>query len=173
MRRTIEVMLVVAIALDIVYWTLWFAQRDWIASEHRQAYYDFENAFPLADTWLGVACVCALVTLRRGRPSALLWLIASGSAGLYLFGMDFLYDVEHGIFTKGGGGAFEAVIVALTLVFSVTVMTWSWAHRDELLSRGESRPGSRHREGPRRSSSRPRRTGRPSWSGGPDPRSGS
>ena len=134
MRRTIEAMLVVAILLDITYWTLWFAQRDWIASEHSDAYYEFENAFPLADFWLGAACLAALVALRTGRPSALLWLLCSGSAGLYLFSMDFLYDVENGIFTKGGGGAFEAVIVALTLIFSVTLLSWSWRHRDELLS---------------------------------------
>ncbi|MFL6062225.1 MAG: hypothetical protein ACJ72E_13405 [Marmoricola sp.] len=74
------------------------------------------------------------MTLHLQRPSALLWLICAGSAGLYLFGMDFLYDVEHGIFAQGGGGAFEAVIVALTLVFSVTILTWSWRRRGELLS---------------------------------------
>jgi hypothetical protein len=78
--------------------------------------------------------VLALVTLHRRRPSALLWLVCAGSAGLYLFGMDFLYDVEHGIFAKGGGGAFEAVIVALTLTFSLTLLVWSWRHRGELLS---------------------------------------
>ena len=127
-------MLVAAIVLDVTYWTLWFTQRDWIASEHSHAYYEFENAFPLADLWLGVACVLALVTLRARRPSALLWLVCAGSAGLYLFGMDLLYDVENGIFAKGGGGAFEAVIVALTLVFSITLLTWSWRHRGELLS---------------------------------------
>jgi hypothetical protein len=94
------------------------------------------DAFPentLADAWLGVACVCALVTLRRRRPSALFWLIASGSAGLYLFGMDFLYDVENGIFATGAGGVFEAVIVTLTLAFSLTALTWSWRERGELL----------------------------------------
>ena len=53
MRRTVIVMLVVAIALDVAYWSIWFTQRDWLASEHTQAYYDFENAFPLADLWLG------------------------------------------------------------------------------------------------------------------------
>jgi hypothetical protein len=134
MRRLIQAMLVVAILLDVVYWTLWFTQRDWIASETTQAYYDFENAFPLADLWLGVACLMALVTLRANRPSALLWLLCSGSAALYLFCMDFLYDVENGIFDEGGGGAFEAVIVALTLTFAVTVLSWSWRHRGELLS---------------------------------------
>src|SRR6478672_6075573 len=120
MRRTVEAMLVVAIVLDVAYWSIWFTQRDWIASEHTQAYYEFENAFPLADLWLGVACLLALVALRRGSERATFWLTCAGSAGLYLFGMDFLYDVENGIFTSGGGGVIEAVIVALTLVFSVT-----------------------------------------------------
>src|SRR5690349_1370353 len=143
MRRLIEIMLVVAILLDAAYWTIWFSNRDWIASEHTKAYHDFENAFPLADLWLGVACALALVTLRARRPSALLWLMCAGSAGLYLFGMDVLYDVEHGIFAKGGGGAFEAVIVALTLVFSVTVLRWSWRHRGELLSGAEASSGDR------------------------------
>ena len=127
-------MLVVAIVLDVAYWTIWFGNRDWIASEHRQAYYDFENSFPVADLWLGIACVLALITLHTRRPSALFWLLCAGSAGLYLFGMDFLYDVENDIFGKGGGGAFEAVIVTLTLVFSVTLLSWSWRHRGELLS---------------------------------------
>jgi hypothetical protein len=134
MRRLIEFMLVGAIALDIAYWTIWFTDRDWIASEHNDAYYEFENAFPLADLWLGLACLLALVTMRAGRPSALLWLLSAGSAGLYLFCMDLLYDLENGIFTKGGGGAFEALVVALTLAFSVTVLSWSWRHRGELLS---------------------------------------
>jgi hypothetical protein len=133
MRRTIQWMLVVAILLDVAYWSIWFTERDWIASEHRRAYYEFENAFPLADLWLGVVCVLALVALHRRRGTALLWLLCAGSAGLYLFGMDALYDLEHGIFLKGGGGAFEGVIVLLTLVFSVTLLTWSWRHRLELL----------------------------------------
>lgn len=132
MRRTLQVMLVVAIALDATYWLLWFTRRDWIASEHRAAYYEFERAFPLADLWLGVACALALVALHQRRPAALLWLLCAGSAGLYLFCMDFLYDLEHGIFLTGGGGALEAVIVTLTLVFSMTSLTWAWRHRAEL-----------------------------------------
>jgi len=138
MRNVISGMLVVAIALDVTYWTIWFANRDWIASDHTQAYYDFENAFPLADLWLGLACLLALVTLRLGRPSALLWLLCAGSSALYLFGMDVLYDLEHGIFDEGGEGAFEAVIVALTLTFAVTVLSGTCPHRDELLDADRS-----------------------------------
>jgi hypothetical protein len=134
MGRLIRVMLAVATALDVAYWTIWFTDRSVLASEHRAAYYQFENAFPLADAWLGLACVLALVALARHRPSALLWLVAAGAAGLYLFGMDFLYDLEHGIFGKGGGGVVEAVIVLLTLVFSVTVLRFGWHRRYALLA---------------------------------------
>ncbi|HEY3529507.1 MAG TPA: hypothetical protein VGK78_10175 [Nocardioides sp.] len=134
MRRTVIVMLVIAIALDAAYWSIWFTQRDWIASEHTQAYDDFENAFPLADLWLGLACLLALVMLVRRHPTALMWLLATGAAGLYLGCMDLLYDLEHGIFGKGGGGAFEAVIVAVTWIFSVTVTRYAWTRRVQLLA---------------------------------------
>jgi hypothetical protein len=136
MRRTIEAMLVAAIVIDVAYWSIWFTNRDWLASEHTQAYYDFENAFPLADLWLGLACGLALIALRRRRATALLWLISAGAAGLYLGCMDLLYDLEHGIFAKGAGGTVEAVIVALTWAFSIIVLRWSWTNRDELLTGG-------------------------------------
>ncbi len=138
MRRFIVGMLVAAILLDVVYWTLWFTDRSAIASLDTQAYYQFENAFPLADAWLGLTCVMALVTLLRGSERALFWLIAAGSAGAYLGSMDLLYDLENGIFTTGGGGAFELVIVILTWAFSLTVLSWSWRHREELLGRRET-----------------------------------
>ena len=51
MRCSIEVMLVGALVLDVAYWSIWFIDRDPLASEHRAAYYEFENACPLADVW--------------------------------------------------------------------------------------------------------------------------
>lgn len=128
-RRAVETMLVVAVVIDVAYWATWFSARDVLASEHRAAYYEFEDAFPLADAWLGLACVLALVALRRGRASASYWLTCAGAAGLYLFGMDFLYDLEHGIFASGAGGVVEAGIVAITLVFSLTALRFAWTTR--------------------------------------------
>ena len=133
-RGVIQGMLVGAIVLDVAFWSVWFTKREWLASEHSRAYYEFENAFPLAYLWLGLACLFALVTMRRRSPSALFWLLCAGSAGMYLFCMDFLYDVDNGIFGRGSAGVIEGLIVLVTLAFSVTVLRWSWSHRGELLS---------------------------------------
>ena len=134
MRRVVQGLLLGAIVLDVAYWSVWFTDRRLIASENTRAYYEFENAFPLADAWLGVACLLAWWTLTTRRPSALFWLLCAGSAGVYLFCMDLLYDLENGIFTSGSGGVVEAAIVAVTGIFSVTILTWSWRHRGALLS---------------------------------------
>jgi hypothetical protein len=134
MRRVVQVLLLGAIVLDIAYWSVWFTDRRLIASENTRAYYEFENAFPLADAWLGVACLLAWWALTTRRPSALFWLLCAGSAGVYLFLMDLLYDLENGIFTSGSGGVVEALIVTVTGVFSTIILTWSWRHRGALLS---------------------------------------
>lgn len=132
--RAIRVMLVVAVVLDIAYWTTWFTRRSWLESDTTEAYRSFENAFPLADAWLGLTCVLAFIALGRRSPTALLWLIAAGSAGMYLFCMDVLYDLQNDIYGKGAGGIVEAGINLLTLGFSVIALRWAWARREALLT---------------------------------------
>ncbi len=132
--RGIRIMLLVAIVIDIAYWTIWFTQRSWVESDTTAAYIAFENAFPLADAWLGLTCVLAFIALGRKTPSALLWLIAAGSAGMYLFGMDVLYDLQNDIYGKGAGGIIEAGINLITFVFSVIALRWAWTRRDALLT---------------------------------------
>jgi hypothetical protein len=132
--RGIRIMLVVAVVIDVAYWTIWFTNRSWIESGTSQAYVEFENAFPLADAWLGLTCVLAFVALGRRSATALLWLIAAGSAGMYLFGMDVLYDLENGVYTEGSGGIVEAAINLVTLAFSVIALRWAWSRREPLLA---------------------------------------
>jgi hypothetical protein len=134
--RGIRIMLVVAVLIDVAYWTIWFTNRAWIESDTTQAYVEFENAFPLADAWLGLTCILAFVALGRRSPTALLWLIAAGSAGMYLFGLDVLYDLENGIYTEGSGGIIEGAINLITLAFSVIALRWAWTRRDPLLAGG-------------------------------------
>jgi hypothetical protein len=130
--------LLAAAVLTVAYWVVWFfVDRSILASDTRGAYYEFENAFPLADGWLVLCLVGAAVQLLRRRGTALLWLLAGGGAGVYLAGMDILYDLEHQIWFHGGsGGLIELAINILTVLASVGVLVWSWRRRATLLAGG-------------------------------------
>lgn len=133
-RRGISNALFFIAAFTVVFWILWYADRDLLASNHRPAYYEFENAFPLADGWLALAAALAGIELRRKRAIALLWLIAAGSSAVYLSGMDILYDLENSIwFNSGAGGYIELVINLVSLIGGTWSMQWAWKHREELL----------------------------------------
>lgn len=133
-RRLVLGALAIAAVVDIAYWVLWAAARDVVASDTTPAYYEFEDAFPLADLWLLVCVVGAFVALVRSSHTALLWLLAGGGAGLYLGCMDLLYDVEHATFAKGSGGLIELGIVTMTFVFSLSLLRWGWRRRHSLLA---------------------------------------
>ena len=133
-RRRVIGVLAVVIVLDVAYWVAWYADRSLVASNTRPAYYEFENAFPLADAWLAICCLGGLVGLRARSGLALLWLLMAGGAAVYLFGMDVLYDLEHGIWWASGGGVIELGINILTGALALVLLRWAWLHRAELLS---------------------------------------
>ena len=126
-------LLVAATVLVVGYWIAWFTHRSLVASEHSVPYVQFEDAFPLADGWLALCMVGGAVCLVTRRSAALLWLLAGGGAGFYLFGMDVLYDLEHGIWGKGANGVIELAINISTFVLSFVVLGWAWRRREELL----------------------------------------
>ncbi len=124
-----------AVALLIVaYWVAWLARRSLVASAPGAGYVQFEDAFPLADGWLVLCVVAAAFCLLTARRAALFWLLAGGGAGLYLFAMDVLYDLQHGIWGKGGNGVMELAINVVTLGLSVFALHWAWVHREGLLA---------------------------------------
>lgn len=132
-RRRVSVVLLAVATVTVLYWVAWFVHRSLVASEHSAAYYQFENAFPLADGWLVLCLVGAALTLPSRRPTALFWLLAGGGAGLYLFAMDTLYDIEHGIWGKGANGLVELGINIVTVGLSLAILGWTWRRREELL----------------------------------------
>ncbi len=48
--------------------------------------------------------------------------------------MDVLYDLEHGVWWKNGGGVIELGIILITLGFSAWLMRWAWQRREALLA---------------------------------------
>jgi hypothetical protein len=134
-RRAMATLLSVAALLIAAYWLAWLTHRSLVASETTLAYNQFEDAFPLADAWLVLCLVAASYCLVTSRRAALFWLLAGGGAGLYLFGMDVLYDLQHSVWGKGGNGLMELVINLVTLGLSIFVLCWGWGRRDALLAR--------------------------------------
>jgi hypothetical protein len=135
-KRIVVVLLVLAAVLTVTYWVTWYGHRSWVASSTDRAYEDFENAFPVADGWLVVTALLAAWTLEKARPTALLWLLCAGSAGLYLGCMDVLYDLQHGIWWDGGGGGVvELAINVLTVAGSTAALVLGWRYRYALLVR--------------------------------------
>ncbi len=126
--------LLVAALLIVGYWVAWLAHRSLVASETTSAYTAFEDAFPLADGWLALCLVAASYCLVTARRAALFWLLAGGGAGLYLFAMDVLYDLQHGVWGKGANGVMELAINLVTLGLSVFVLRWTWIRKEALLS---------------------------------------
>ena len=122
----------------VLYWVAWFAHRSLVASENTRVYVNFEQAFPLADGFIVACLVLAALSLRRGSARALLFLLLGAGGGFYLFSMDVLFDLEHGIWFKGANGAIEFIINVLTLLASILLTRWTWSRRHDLGASGEN-----------------------------------
>jgi hypothetical protein len=127
-------LLVFASALLAAYWVLWLADRGIVASDHAAEYIAFEQSFPLADGLLVVAALLAAIQGWRRRPSALLWLLVVGGAAAYLCALDVLYDLQHGIYTRGQSGATELAINLATGAMAVGTLSFGWRFRREFLA---------------------------------------
>ncbi len=135
--RFILGVLLFGVLATAAYWVIWFGvDRDILASAHSESYYAFENAFPLADLFMGVTGSLASLALIRRRASALLWSIAAGSISIYLGLLDVLFDLENGIYHSPdtGGVVVEILINVLTLTMGVVVIAWAWRQRRALLN---------------------------------------
>jgi hypothetical protein len=136
---TLGLILAAFVAL-LAYWIVWFfVNRQWLASMDTQAYYVFENSFPAADAWLAFACAAGAWSLHKRRPAGLFWLLAGGSASIYLGLMDVLFDLENGIYLapKGDWGAVgtEIAINVYSLGVGAWALWYGWRNRRWFMAR--------------------------------------
>jgi hypothetical protein len=132
-RRTIGALLTGA-ALLACYWAAWLLDRSLLASDTRPAYYEFEAAFFLADVWLAACLVAGARALAARRAAALLWLLAAAGAGGFLFGVDLLYNLQHGVWFASGRGLAELLRNLVTGAGTAGLFAWTWPRRAELLA---------------------------------------
>ncbi len=117
------------------YWVTWFlipgGQQALTAMPSEACHAIFENAFPVADGWMALCAAVAGWRLVKGRPQAIFWLFMAGSAGIYLLGMDVLYDLQNGVYARlNDTAAADAVIAEIlinlgTLIFAAWSLIWA------------------------------------------------
>ncbi len=113
----------------LAYWLTYFGSG---ATQVRsdEVYLAFENAFPLADAWMGVCYVLAAWFLWRGDARALLWGLCAGSAMIFLGCMDLLFNIQQGHFlgTYSAELWVEIIIVLFCLSFGPFTIWRLWHH---------------------------------------------
>jgi hypothetical protein len=137
-QRLLVIVLAGACAITVAYWLVWFlGNRAWLATLDSPAYVVFENAFPAADGWMAVGFAAAAWTVRTRRPPAVFWLIASGSAAIYLGGMDVLFDLQNGVYAAPDTGAVitEIAINLASFAIGAWALWFGWHHRRWFLDR--------------------------------------
>lgn len=142
LHRDIKIVIGIGIFGFVVltaYWIIWFTAPQLIQSRTPDApdyaiYVAFEQAFPLADSYIAVAALIGAIGLSKMRPWGFLSSLL-GSGGLIFLGlMDLLYDIEHKMFAPlNAESTMELVIVILTFVLGSIIVTLLWKHRKEFL----------------------------------------
>ena len=122
--------------LTTAYWVVWFlipgGQQSLAAMPGELCHATFENAFPVADAWMAFCAAIAGWQLLQGHARAIPWLYMAGSAGIYLFSMDVLYDLQNGVYlsisdpTISGAVITEIIVNLGTLVFAAWSLRWAW-----------------------------------------------
>jgi len=139
-QRPREVNLVVGLGIftvvaAVLYWTAWFLAPETIQArspdaQDYQIYVNFEQAFPLADSWLAIAALIGVVGLWKMRAWGFLFGLLGGSAAIFLGLMDLLYDLQHNMFVPFTSQAgTELVIVLLLLLVSPLQIYLLWRRR--------------------------------------------
>jgi hypothetical protein len=128
-RGLIAGVMIFAALLILAYWVIWFfVDRDLLASLHTDYYYRFENAFPLADAWLGLLLILATVGLMLRRPWGLLAGLLGGGAGIYLGCLDVLFDLENGVYCVPASGDASGVIIEIIINILPFASDWVPSH---------------------------------------------
>lgn len=126
----------VAIAL---YWTAWFTAPSLVqarspAAPDYQIYIAFEQAFPLADSWLAIASLMGALGLWKMRDWGLLFMLLAGGSAIFLGLMDLLYGLQHHTFIPfTQESVISLAIVGLLFAFGPLAICLAWRQRRLLI----------------------------------------
>jgi len=126
--RILSALLLLGAAVTIAYWINYVVAGD-VCVVPDLWYSAFEDAFPIADGWMGLCMIAAGIGFWRGNRSAPLFGLMAGSALIYLAAIDITFNVERGLYRllpASGAMVTEAVINVASLALGITTVTLCW-----------------------------------------------
>jgi hypothetical protein len=130
--------LVIAMMLDITFWTAWFIDPRLISEDTSVAFMRYENAFPLGHLLVLITVLLAYMALRNRQwaATALISLPAAAGAKGYITGVDVLYNIQHDQYFSSPPYyiVLRLTLNLLTLAFTLIALRWTWAQRHQLIN---------------------------------------
>lgn len=113
----------------VTYWTNIFLGG---AIDGSAAYREFSMAFPPADFAMGVCAVTAAETLRRCRPTSVLWSLVTAGALGFIGLVDVTYNLQHQVYGRNLSTAWEVFVNVFSLLFPLWLAHFAWSRRRAL-----------------------------------------
>lgn len=131
--------LVIAMMLDVTFWTAWFIDPRLISEDTSESFMRYENAFPLGHLLVLITVLLAYLALRHPRwaATALISLPAAAGAKGYITGVDVLYNIQHDLYFISPPYyiILRLTLNLLTLAFTLIALRWTWTQRHRLIDR--------------------------------------
>lgn len=119
--KTIAVLELLTGAGLIAFWTLFFTVG-LAPADPPPCYFAFEKSFPLPDSVLAVALLCAGVLLLKGKPAGRALSLVCAGALVFLGLLDFSFNIRNGIYSSSpADAAFSVFINAWCVLFGASV----------------------------------------------------
>ena len=137
MKRSKDINIVIGIGIFTIlamsaYWYAWYFAPEVVQARtpldpDYAVYIGYEQAFPLPDLFVTLACAVGVVGLWKMRDWGFLAMLLTAGGAIFLGFEDLLYDLQHNMFVPFNGAAgieLAIVLVIMALGPAMTVLLW-------------------------------------------------
>ena len=137
MKRSKDINIVIGIGIFTIlamsaYWYAWYFAPEVVQARtpldpDYAVYIGYEQAFPLPDLFVTLACAVGVVGLWKMRDWGFLAMLLTAGGAIFLGLEDLLYDLQHNMFVPFNGAAgieLAIVLVIMALGPAMTILLW-------------------------------------------------
>lgn len=137
MKRSKDINIVIGIGIFTIlamsaYWYAWYFAPEVVQARtpldpDYAVYIGYEQAFPLPDLFVTLACAVGVVGLWKMRDWGFLAMLLAAGGAIFLGFEDLLYDLQHNMFVPFNGAAgieLAIVLVIMALGPAMTILLW-------------------------------------------------